>query len=284
MWRVDPPNYSASFSFRTCIGKIRDPDLKKRLQEAEAEVVAAAESYAAAAELVTLHALVRKDFLLGEVTKAEMTAVYKNSMAKKLAPGRFIYDSIKLAAKGGRCPLCGQRTVTTLDHHLPKALYPALSVDPLNLVPACADCNKLKLDKAPGSSGEETLHPYFDNVEDSPWLRAEVVEVSPAAFKFYVDPPGDWSQTLIDRVRLHFKTFGLGELYVSQAADELLNIRYGLNQLFNANPSEGSQNVRLHLMEQAESRRQARINSWQTATYAAMAESAWFCAGGFAEE
>ena len=51
MWRVDPPNYSASFSFRTCIGKIRDPDLKKRLQEAEAEVVAAAESYAAAAEL-----------------------------------------------------------------------------------------------------------------------------------------------------------------------------------------------------------------------------------------
>ncbi|MFJ4518444.1 HNH endonuclease [Streptomyces sp. NPDC088816] len=217
------------------------------------------------------------------MTTQEMIAVYTNRMAKKQAAGRPIYDDLILAAKDGRCPLCGQRPVSTLDHHLPKTLYPALAVDPLNLVPSCADCNKLKLDVTPRSSEEETLHPYFDDVEHDSWLKAEVIEVAPAALRFFVDPPAAWSPTLIRRARLHFKTFGMASLYASQAAQELGNIKYYLTQLYEVGQKRGAQRVQDHLAEQAESRRRAHINSWQSATYQALADSAWYCDGGFAK-
>ncbi|MFJ5819846.1 HNH endonuclease [Streptomyces sp. NPDC093108] len=282
MWRVDHPKYTTENSFRACISRIRDPELKKRLQEAEASVIAAATSYASAAESVTLHSLEQSRFIPDGVTKEELIAVYTSRMAKKKTAGRHIYDELILAAEDGRCPLCGQRPVSTLDHHLPKMLYPALAVDPLNLVPACADCNKLKRDVAPHSSEEETIHPYFDNIEHDPWLRAHVIEVEPAALRFSVNPSRNWNSTLSERVHRHFKKFGLASLYASQAAQELGNIRYYLTQLYEADTSQGAQRVADHLREQAESRRQAHINSWQTAAYSALADSAWFCQGGFA--
>ncbi|WP_129856382.1 HNH endonuclease [Streptomyces albidoflavus] len=282
MWQVDRPKYTAGNSFRVCISRIQDPELKKRLRKAETFVITAAASYAASAESVTLHSLEQGDFIPDGVTKEELTSVYTSRMAKKKAVGRHIYDELILAAEDGRCPLCGQRPVSTLDHHLPKTLYPALVVDPLNLVPACADCNKLKRDVAPHSSEEETIHPYFDKIECDPWLRADVIDVAPAAVRFSVSPPENWSSTLTKRVRHHFKTFGLASLYASQAAQEVGNIRYYLTQLYEADTTQGAQRVSDHLREQAESRRQAHINSWQTATYSALADSSWFCQGGFA--
>ena len=62
-------------------------------------------------------------------------------MVRKNGPGRATYDLLKLSAKGGFCPLCGQRNVSTLDHYLPKESYPDLSILPINLVRACSDCN-----------------------------------------------------------------------------------------------------------------------------------------------
>src|SRR5262245_19880217 len=80
---------------------------------------------------------------------SEMVAVYDNRLVKKTAPGRRIYDKIFTSAPNDKCPLCGHRNVKTLDHYLPKALFPALTVTPINLIPACSDCNKAKLSTAP---------------------------------------------------------------------------------------------------------------------------------------
>ncbi|TRO62490.1 HNH endonuclease [Streptomyces sp. IB201691-2A2] len=217
------------------------------------------------------------------MTKKEMTDVYTDRMAKKKAPGRVIYDDLILAPAHGICPLCAQRPVSTLDHHLPKADYWALAVDPLNLVPACADCNKTKLDIAAQTAGDETLHPYFDNVEGDEWLRAAVIESAPAAVTFFVDAPQAWDPILRQRMNTHFRVFELAALYACQAADEIFNINFHLTQLYDASAVGGLERVRAHLVEQAESRRNAHVNSWQTATYDALASSSWFCGGGFRE-
>ncbi|NEA65316.1 hypothetical protein [Streptomyces sp. SID12488] len=280
MWKVDPPEHTAAFSYRTCTSRIQVKELRDRLKEAEDEVVAAADEYAEAAETLTLHTLEPGDFTLDTVSCDEMIALYKYRLVQKKAVGRFIYDDLILAATHGRCPLCGQRAVSTLDHHLPKTLYPALAVDPLNLIPACSDCNKLKSNAAPTCAEDEPLHPYFDDIEDDPWLCAAVVNVAPAAVRFYVGPPLEWPETLAYRAHRHFKMFKLASLYASQAAQEINNIRYALSQVFDRG---GANEVQRHLEEQADSRRAAHINSWQTATYTALADSAWFCQGGFAE-
>jgi hypothetical protein len=199
-------------------------------------------------------------------------------MAKKGSAGRHFYDSLLNSAPQGKCPLCGHRTVTTLDHHLPKTSYPALVVAPLNLVPACSDCNKSKLVAIPNDSSEETLHPYFDDIDNSQWLNAEVIEMNPASLRFFVSAPDDWSDTLKARVENHFNMFGLAKLYSSQAADELLNIR---RQFMDIYANGGATLVKLELNERAASCRVARNNGWRTITYQAFARNDWFCGGGF---
>jgi hypothetical protein len=132
------------------------------------------------------------------------------------------------------CPMCGQRTVGTLDHYLAQSLHPALVVTPANLLPSCGDCNKAKLDAQPRAVIEQTLHPYFDDADDGVWLYANVEEGTPTALLFYPDPPTVWPETKQARVRLHFRTFGLGALYASHSAVELNNIRYGLQRIADA--------------------------------------------------
>ena len=169
--------------------------------------------------------------------------------------------------------------MSTLDHHLPKARYPALAVTPINLVPACADCNRAKTDSIAKTREEQSLHPYFDDVEDESWLEAEVVEGAPAALRFYVRPPDTWDELKIGRVRYHFRLFNLAALYASHAAEELVGIRYRLTTLLDCGGGAGA--VREHLQEEAESRGAIKANSWQAAVYKALANCDWYCDGGF---
>ncbi|REE61304.1 HNH endonuclease [Streptomyces sp. 3212.3] len=279
MWKIERPKHTARSSYSTCIKRIKSEELKERFENAIEEVAAAADSFALSAEDKKLYALSEEDFVLTSITTAEMIALYNYRMAQKKSVGRFIYDDLMLSAPQGRCPMCGQRTVSTIDHHLPKTLYPALAVTPLNLIPACSDCNKLKGNVAPTTEGDEPIHPYFDDVEKDPWLCAGVVRANPPALVFRVSPPTSWAEVTKLRAHKHFSLFQLAPLYASQAAQELSNIRYSLECIFERSGADG---VREHLAQEADSRRRAHVNSWQTAMYTALAEDEWFCEGGFA--
>lgn len=259
-----------------CISNYTDLDLKNRLEDKKTLIEDASEEFENATINVSLHTIESTDGVGLDVTTKEMTNLYDHKFVKK--PGRPIYEKLRSAAINDRCPLCGLRMVSTLDHHLPKADYPALAITPINLIPACSDCNKTKLKAVPTKAEEETLHPYFDDVESDLWLYAEVIESSPAAFRFFVNPPAIWDGLKGDRVQNHFDVFKLNKLYVSHAAEELTNIRKNLIDLYS---KTGSIGVRSHLQDQANSRRAAFINSWQTSIYQAMADSNWFCDGGF---
>lgn len=278
MLKLDRPQYSAEDTFTTCISRVRLPALKAKLAAATQAIRDASDAYVAAAEAQALDQIVRDPLVNGTVTTAEMEAVYTGRMATQNGPGRAIYDNIFAAAKG-RCPLCAHRTVTTLDHHLPKAHYPALAVVPVNLVPACGDCNKAKLASVPHAPEDVSIHPYFDDVTEERWLYADVVEVVPASVRFRVEPSSAWDPLLAERVRRHFRRLKLSSLYGSEAAEELLNIRH---LLIGLQASGGADHVRAYLEEYAASCLTGRLNGWRAAAYEAWAESDWFCEGGFA--
>lgn len=277
MLKLDRPPYTAADAFAACISRVKSPALKAKLTAATQAVADASDAYEIAANTQKLHQIVRVPLVNGDVTTAEMEAVYTNRMAKQGGPGRSIYDDIFAAAKG-RCPLCAHRTVTTLDHHLPKAHYPALAVVPLNLVPSCSDCNKAKLARIPHAAEDVSIHPYFDEVSGDRWLFAEVVQVAPASVRFRVEAPAGWDPLLTERVRRHFRGLKLSSLYGSEAAEELLNIRHLLLSL---QGSGGADEVRAYLEEYAESCLSGRLNGWRGAAYQAWSGSEWFCGGGF---
>jgi hypothetical protein len=192
--------------------------------------------------------------------------------------GRHVYDAIKLLPNQGICPFCDHRTVSSLDHLLPKRLFPALAVAPDNLIGACADCNKAKLSFVPTTAGDVVLHPYFDDIEAGRWLAAMVIEGPVAAVLFRTQAVSGWPDTLNDRVRRQFKMLGLAQLYGAQAAREISAQALLLGKIHN---SRGADGVHEELARQAETREAVHLNSWQAVTYGVLSECDWFCNGGF---
>lgn len=279
MIRIQRPPYPAQHVFATCISRIGNQDLKRRLTGATPDIVDASNNFDVAAANNLLHQIPQDDNIGGQVSGDEMVDVYNNGMLRRGAPGRAIYDALRSLAPNRTCPLCDHGIVATLDHHLPKTKYPALAVAPLNLVPACKDCNGAKRTTSPKTASDETLHPYYDNINGDRWLYGEVKQVGRgAAVKFFVQPPAGWTKVLAQRVDLHFRTFGLGDLYGIQAASELGTIRFDLQRIHS---DLGKNGVREQMEERALSSRQNKLNDWHTATYEALAASDWFCDGGF---
>src|SRR5690606_32461666 len=112
-------------------------------------------------------------------------------------------------------------------------------------------------------------------------LFGEVVEGKPAAVRFSVTPPASWDAVKAERMKTHFRIYRLGALYSTHAAVELVNMRYALRKM--AVRAGFEQQVRGYLRERAESCADVYENSWQRATFDALADSDWFCAGGFGE-
>jgi hypothetical protein len=199
MWTVEKPQFDAGSVFSTCISKVRNTDLRQRLRSVRPSVVAAANDFDSHAQASSLHLIGEENGVDGVVTTDEMVKVYDQRMAAKESPGRAIYDQLKMLPDGDRCPFCDQRNISTLDHFLPKTLFPSLVVAPCNLVGACMECNKIKKDFAPQTAEEVGLHPYYDDITGSTWLVAEVVEEDPCGFVFSVAAPDAWDDLLAAR-------------------------------------------------------------------------------------
>lgn len=279
MKHLPRPNFAARTAFESCIKSIHASPLKARLSQVIDQVEAAEAEYLQRATQTALFTIASATDVGGCVTGDEMERVYARTFVKSVRT-RHIYDAIKKLPQNDICPLCSQRTVFTLDHYLAQTRHPALVVVPANLVPACGECNKLKLDSQPASAAEQTFHPYFDNFDDARWLYATVEKTVPASALFRVEPPAAWPIVKKDRAKRHFSTFELGALYASHSAVELTNIRHFLTGLAKSGTPATIKNF---LKEMADSALQSHKNSWQTASYYAFSESDWFCSGGFAQ-
>ncbi|MEJ1173133.1 hypothetical protein WA845_02705 [Agrobacterium sp. CMT1] len=277
MRRLPRPTAAAADVMRSCIQSIRDAQFTDRLSKTLPSIIVAETTYISRGEAAQLFTIASTDGIGGIVTTEEMERVYKQTFVRS-ARTRELYASLKAAPENDICPLCSQRTVSQLDHHLPQSAHPALTVTPINLVPACAECNKTKLAQEADEAANQTFHPYFEDADDARWLYASVIEQSPAALTFIAAPSDTWNETKRNRIKSHFATYKLAELYASHAAVELNDIRYGLQQMAKHSSAE---EISTHLREAALSRAQAHANSWRRATYEALADSFWYCSGGF---
>src|SRR6185312_1263127 len=120
MWSLPQPAKAALDVYRVCVESMRDDGLRDRHKSVEDAIKTSSDAFAAAAATVRLHTIQAQESVDNVVSRDEMSQLYSGQMARKGRPGRAIYDEIMSAPPQGRCPLCGQRIVSTLDHHLPK--------------------------------------------------------------------------------------------------------------------------------------------------------------------
>lgn len=189
------------------------------------------------------------------VTNEMMKSVYREKFARANTPGRKYYDEIIAAPRCGKCPLCGEGLVSTLDHFLPQKTHPTLVVTPANLVPACADCNKIK-----SAETLPLLHPYFDYLPNEIWLYS-VIQKGPA-IQYYVSCPSDWDIAISLKVQNHFETFKLNRLYINKACGFLDEHHAFFKSLLEA---KGETELKAHIEELLRSYEKTDLNSWKSA-------------------
>lgn len=267
MRRIAKPELTAEEIVTDCISNMQDENLKAAISASLPRFQEAHDDFEAKISTNELFKIEKAVVISEAVNASVLKDIYNSRMLNKKNPGRKHYESLLSIAPRGKCPYCDQRIASTLDHFLPKSDYPLFSVTPVNLIPSCSDCNTGKRIESPTSNEDETLHPYYDNVEDSTWLKSKIVGEDDAIFNFYVSPPEEWPDLLIKRVKNHFECFNLNTLYAIHAAEEFHNIKLTLTNLFNAG---GPEAIYSHLDEAHQSRKANNLNSWRTACYQAM--------------
>lgn len=75
------------------------------------------------------------------------------------------------------CSYCGIGRPTTIDHYLPKSIFPEFSVLSYNLIPCCPECNNLKSNHWIDDKSKTRLFVnfYFDEIPNENYLFAKIL-------------------------------------------------------------------------------------------------------------
>jgi 5-methylcytosine-specific restriction endonuclease McrA len=127
------------------------------------------------------------------------------------------------------CPCCGEPGKPgTLDHYLPKSIYPEFSIIVENLTPMCSDCQGLKGNDVLDNFGNKIyLHPYFDRI-DLVYIELNIWPpyANPSGFRASI--PNTLPQELKNLVERHIKDINFIERFeeycTSEYSDLLITI------------------------------------------------------------
>lgn len=275
------PSCDAQAMYINCASSVNDLAMQRRLISSQESVFEEYNNYLILAKSHGLFNINSKkaghdhQIVISTATKRDFTTLYSSYMVPKKSAGRTYYDALIISAPLGICPYCRFGHVTTLDHFLPKSIYPLYSIFPANLIPACTDCNKGK-----GFSkltlNKQAIHPYFEGsaIEKDTWLFARIIEKHPIDVDFFITPPNTWDDDLAERLENYFSDFDLAKRFKVQSGAELSELADLLAETTTKTRKEVLNN-------KARVERKNRRNTWKAALYEALSNSSWYQSCGY---
>lgn len=157
------------------------------------------------------------------------------------------------------CPACGEDgTPNTLDHYLPKTIYPEFSITAWNLFPMCDICQGEKGTSTVNALNERLfLHPYFDQFLDVQVLQLQIglPYEAPASMTLTPHPGLDPGQILL--VGRHLGNLAIPSRYYRFFKDEYLRLLKLVRKI-----RDKGQDVTASLELFCENALEKSINSW----------------------
>ena len=230
MKKIPFPDYGFEHVLNTCAEGIAQVNVKAAFIATIPQFLAIGSTYEQYGGNGTLFSypriidITRATVVIPPLTKAKLVNLYEGNLRNKEKPARSIYER-HLISTNEKCPFCGDiGQPKNLDHFLPLAHFPQFAVMPINLIPACRDCNMgEKGDVFALNAADQILHPYLDRdlFFNEQWVRARYINEDDGAIEYFVDPPEEWD--LIDKQRVikHFSEFDLALRYGIEAGKHL---------------------------------------------------------------
>jgi len=177
------------------------------------------------------------------------------------------------------CPLCGVGRVSTIDHYLPRDVYPEFSILADNLVAVCHFCNWRKGTRCGFTSGDSFFHCYLDDLPDDELVKVHVTLGMSVGVAYQILQPDSVDVRIVDCLRTHFNRFDLWTQYQAVASEAMSEQAESFRSIFEANGAEGLRE-HIHLQALGATRVMGR-NGWRAALLRGLRDSDEFCSGGF---
>ncbi|WP_342551083.1 HNH endonuclease signature motif containing protein [Lysinibacillus sp. FSL M8-0216] len=272
MLTINKPSFFVEEILETCISSFRESNpLKEKLNQCKEKIVLEENTYNELCGEKKFHVYPEVESIISILDSKEMAKIYDEKLVGGAA--RYFYDRLKLSVVDEKCPFCGQKNIKEIDHFLPKEKYATLALTPINLIPICKDCNFIKKSHVPSTYEEILFNPYFDDFNEEKWLVASISKSLPVRVKFKVNEDSTINENDRKRIETTFNLLDLGQIYRIEANTEIGNMKFSWKRVY---ASKGSEALHQRLLEDAESRKEYRKNSWQTALYEALSTSPWF--------
>lgn len=273
MYKIYPPQITATKAYQTSTESIRDKHKRTAFRACVSEIEASCKEYDLLGEAARFETALPSSFEVPSLDHGGMPELYDKQFSR-VKKTEELRDIIKSGAENNLCPYCGIGYTSQLDHYLPKSEFHAVAVHPLNLVPSCADCNKVKSTYFPSLSSPAVFHPYFDKVFDIAWLEAAIVQGhdNHSVAQFGVDSKITDAQ-LRSRMSRHLEVFDLHNRFSSVASQLIQEFE---TMLGNSGQKVTLNQAKRHLEMSIQTSTTLRLNDCRAATYRAMLSSPWY--------
>jgi hypothetical protein len=124
------------------------------------------------------------------------------------------------------CPYCGIGRHSTIDHYLPKKIFPEFSIYSRNLIPTCNICNQKKGERWKNSSHRLFIYFYGVDIPDEIFLRCNlhIENTRIVSANFSLQFPITTATKLQAIIQNHFHELSLLEQYNKSVNDELSTV------------------------------------------------------------
>ncbi|MFM9859036.1 HNH endonuclease signature motif containing protein [Pseudoxanthobacter sp. M-2] len=256
MWKVEPPAVGDIKAQLDAALIEKDETVVYELSDAERQAVI--ELYQAYDDLAGEPDAVLVPAAL-DACKNYLHAAY-NQVQKR---GRLKDLRGRLLASVIECPLCGFGEATTLDHHLPKDQYRALSIYARNLIPSCHPCNRAKGTLEP-VVGAGLIHAYLTELPELTFLEAEVQYAAGRLVVLFTIDDTFLLDDLDERLRFQLRRLDLNRRYFDPVNIFLFNLKTAFS-FFRGKPDEGEQ-IKAFLLASAKAvDDDFKLNHWRAA-------------------
>lgn len=267
---IAPPDIGPGDVFAASLTRMKASELRTRLTSSADEILAFGALYTDQATRRSLHEVHPTLASCANVSSEEMRTHYRARVAHPDGPGRTFYDRILASAALERCPYCAERRVAEVDHFLPSGHYTAGTVVPVNLVPACHECNQAKRDYIAKSADTTLIHPYFDSLP-AHWLAGELLHETPPAMSYRIGNIDD--HTLRARAEFQFERLGIATFYATKAGQRLNEVSMSCSRVY---LSRGAHAAREFLGDMAIGADVQPSRPWLSTMFEAVLTDPWY--------
>lgn len=183
-------------------------------------------------------------------------------------PDRQPFQILETLRKGHNllfCPCCGEPgKPRTLDHYLPKTIYPEFSIVLANLTPMCDECQAKKgTNYADVEGNKKFIHPYFDPIE-TVLLELRISEPFSSPVAFTVAVPDSLDLALSSLVARHIEGINFVERFEEFCRQHYTNLLMMFVEERKEPEPDSSTRIITRFLRQYE---KESVNRWESVFY-----------------